>query len=75
MKGFIRIFFSKKIVQNAIKIAFVVGITLNIINQGKFLLEPRKISWLHFVLNFLVPYCVASFSATKNHLSKCSDTK
>lgn len=59
---------SRHIVINAIKIAALVGSVLNLINQGEVLLAGGTISWLHFVLNYAVPYCVASYSAAKNEL-------
>ena len=54
------------IVRNAVKIALVVGSVLNLINQGEALWRGSGISWPHVLLNFLVPYCVASYSAAKN---------
>jgi hypothetical protein len=56
------------IVRNSFKIALVVGTLLNLINQGESLLHGDKISWFHFLLNYLVPYCVASYSAAKNEI-------
>jgi hypothetical protein len=42
---------------------------LNLINQGEAIMTGAGISWLHVVLNFLVPYAVASFSAAKHQLT------
>ena len=58
------------IVRNAIKIALVVGTILNLINQGERLLGEGMLSWAHAVLNYLVPYCVASYSAAKNEMAR-----
>ncbi len=60
---------SRKIVKNSLRIALVVGIVLNMINQGDALLAGRGISWIHVALNFFVPYCVATYSAAKNELT------
>jgi hypothetical protein len=57
------------IVRNAIKVSLVVGTVLNLINQGEPLLTNGTISWGHVFLNYLVPYCVASYSAAKNEAS------
>lgn len=57
-----------KVMRNAIKIALVVGIILNLINQGSAFWGPASISWPHFFMNFLVPFCVATYSAVKNEL-------
>lgn len=60
---------SHPIIVNSIRIALVVGTLLNLINQGEALLAWSGISWLHVALNYLVPYCVASYSAAKNQLN------
>lgn len=60
---------SRPIIVNSIRIALVVGTLLNLINQGEALLAWSGISWLHVGLNYLVPYCVASYSAAKNQLN------
>ena len=60
----------RHIVFNALKIALVVGTLLNLINQGDHLLQGEGISWFHLLLNYLVPYCVASYSAAKNEIEQ-----
>ena len=60
---------SRHVVMPSIKIALVVGSVLNAINQGPALLAAGDIDWLNLSLNFLVPYCVATFSATRNEVS------
>lgn len=56
--------------QNALKVALVVGIILNFINQGSAFYGQDDISWPHVVLNFLVPYCVASYSAARVRINE-----
>lgn len=68
MTRFFKIVMSRHIVVNALKIALVVGSLLNLVNQGESLLQGGSISWLHLALNYLVPYCVASYSATRNEI-------
>jgi len=51
----------QQIVSNALRISAVAGALLNVINQGGDMLEGR-ISWLHFMLNFLVPFAVTTYS-------------
>ncbi|MDR9468970.1 nitrate/nitrite transporter NrtS [Marinospirillum sp.] len=58
-----------RVVGNSIKIALVVGIILNLINQGSVLWGDASPSWPHFFMNFLVPFCVATYSAVKNEIS------
>ena len=59
-----------RIAITALKIAVVVGIVLNIINQGARLMEGNDVNWVQVILNFLVPYCVASYSGATNQLRK-----
>lgn len=46
---------------NAFRISALVGSLLNAINQGGDMLEGH-VSWPHFVLNYLVPFAVATYS-------------
>lgn len=58
--------FFQNIAINALRIALVVGTILNLINQGETIFTGGEISWLHVLLNYLVPYCVTNYSAAKN---------
>lgn len=60
---------SGRIVKNALRIALVVGTILNLVNQGGALLLEAGVSWIHLVLNYVVPYCVATYSAAKNEMT------
>lgn len=60
----------RHILQNALRIALVVGTILNAVNQGQAIFAGAGISWGHFLLNYLVPYCVATYSAVKNESSR-----
>ncbi|MDO9143185.1 nitrate/nitrite transporter NrtS [Rhodoferax sp.] len=60
---------SGKIVKNSLRIALMVGSILNLVNQGSAILAGTGISWIHMALNYVVPYCVASYSASKNELT------
>jgi hypothetical protein len=52
----------------AIKVALVVGTILNVINQGVEIMDGVSPSWFHVGLNYLVPYCVSSYSAARNQM-------
>ncbi|MFZ2267430.1 MAG: nitrate/nitrite transporter NrtS [Azonexus sp.] len=60
----------QRILVAALKVALVVGTLLNIINQGGRLLDGLSPSWFHVVLNYLVPYCVSSYSAARNEMTR-----
>lgn len=70
MSRLFKIFIKRNIVMNAITVSFVVGAVLNIINQGEAFVNGQPLQWGHVLLNFLVPYCVASYSAAKNEMEK-----
>lgn len=65
MTSFFHKALSPNILKNAIKISLVVGLVLNIINQGTNIWSGDDVSWLHIFLNFFVPYCVSTYSAVK----------
>lgn len=65
-KRFLYIATQRHIVIAAIKISFVVGTLLNIINQGGRVVDGLPLSWVHVGMNYVVPYCVASYSAARN---------
>lgn len=65
-KRFLYIATQRHIVIAAIKISFVVGTLLNIINQGSRVVDGLPLSWAHVGMNYVVPYCVASYSAARN---------
>ncbi len=68
MHGLLKIWLSHHIVVNALKIGLAVGTMLNLVNQGENIMHGATIEWGHLLLNYLVPYCVASYSAAKNEL-------
>lgn len=69
-KTFLQTVVAPTILRNAVKVAFVVGVILNFINQGPALWQGAAISWWHVLLNFAVPFCVSSYSAAKNQMGR-----
>jgi hypothetical protein len=59
---------SRSIVGASMKIALVVGTVLNLINQSGRISDGQELLWGHVGLNYLVPYCVATYSAGRNQL-------
>jgi hypothetical protein len=70
MSPFLRLASSPRIVRNSIRIALVVGTIINLINQGPRVWSGGEFSWIHGLLNYCVPYCVATYSAVRNQLSR-----
>lgn len=55
----------KELIVKALKIAFVVGIILNLINQGEHLLrlDIHNIHFTKLIFTFCVPFCVSMYTA------------
>ena len=62
MRHLLRAAVSRPIVVSSLRVAAVVGTALNLINQGPAIWAGHGASWVHLALNYLVPYCVASYS-------------
>ena len=62
---------SKIFLIKAIKIALIVGIILNLINQGEkiFILAFDEINYYKFFLTFIVPFAVSMYTAITMKLS------
>ncbi|WP_143145159.1 nitrate/nitrite transporter NrtS [Arcobacter sp. LA11] len=56
---------TKQLIIRALKIALVVGIILNFINQGEklIILDFQNINLFKFFLTFTVPFCVSMYTA------------
>ncbi len=61
---------SKELLLKAIKIALVVGILLNLINQGEEILDlnMQEVNMYKLVLTFIVPFCVSMYTAVSMKL-------
>ena len=60
---------SRTVVINAIKVSLFVGTCLNAINQGAAIWRGGDVEWGKFLLNYAVPYLVASYSAAKARMA------
>lgn len=69
-KSILKLTFCRRTAYNALPLAMVVGTILNLINQGERVLAGTGVSWPHVFLNYLVPYCVASYAAARNESQK-----
>jgi len=61
---------SPPVVRLALRMSLVVGSLLNVINQGDALFGGRPVDVLKLGLTYLVPYCVATYSATSITLQR-----
>ncbi len=70
MKLAIQIAFQKDTVITALKVSVIVGILLNIINQGEVLFSAHfdQLDSVKLALTFIVPYLVSAYSTTKAKL-------
>lgn len=56
--------------RQALKVSLVVGTLLNLINQGATAWHGGALSLPHLLLNYLVPFCVSTYSAAKNEVGR-----
>ena len=61
--------FSGGVPRRSGRIALIVGVLLNLINQGDALLGHGHVNVIKVVLTFVVPYCVATYGAVSYRLS------
>ena len=64
-RRFFRVMASARIAGNAFRVALVVGTMLNLINQGEYLFAGHDLMFGNMLLNYLVPYGVASYSGAR----------
>jgi hypothetical protein len=62
------IIFDPGIVRRSLIIAAIVGIILNLIAQGDFLIEGLPLNYWKICLTFCVPYCVSTYGAVTARL-------
>ena len=65
MAGLLNHMLSRPVFTGAIKVSLFVGTCLNAINQGSALWHGAGVEWSKVLLNYTVPYLVASYSAAK----------
>ncbi|MEO0343419.1 MAG: nitrate/nitrite transporter NrtS [Pseudomonadota bacterium] len=58
-----KLIFRKDIVVRSVRIGLIVGTILNLINQGDKLFANGEFDVFRCVLTYLVPYCIATYSA------------
>jgi hypothetical protein len=61
--------FSDGVPKRSGRVALIVGVLLNLINQGDALLGHGHVNVVKLVLTFVVPYCVATYGAVAYRLS------
>ncbi|OGB09547.1 MAG: hypothetical protein A3E79_10625 [Burkholderiales bacterium RIFCSPHIGHO2_12_FULL_61_11] len=73
MNSLLQLACSARIARSAWRVSLAVGTALNLINQGGVFLAGNDIDWFHSLLNYFVPYCVASHCAAKNEMAGKED--
>ena len=63
-----RLLCMRDITRSSLRIALLVGTVLNLINQSGTWLHGDDLQVGHLMLNYFVPYCVASYSAVRTRL-------
>lgn len=72
MNRAVQIAVEKEIVISSLKVALVVGLILNFINQGEnlIILDFKHINLLKFFVTFTVPYLVSTYASVKVKLDE-----
>lgn len=60
---------SRPVMANAGRVSLFVGTCLNAINQGAAIWHGEPVQWAKLLLNYAVPYLVASYSAAKARIT------
>lgn len=71
--GVFRLMLRPRIVRGAVKVSLVVGSVLNVINNGEQLWTHHAVNLWQVAMNFVVPYCVSSYSAARNEAQRGRD--
>lgn len=66
----LRLMLAPRIARAALKVSLVVGTVLNLINNGEQLWVHHTVNLWHGLLNFVVPFCVSSYSAARNQAQR-----
>lgn len=66
----VALMFSRRIAWAALKVAVVVGSVLNVINNGQQLWSHHAVNLWQVAMNFVVPFCVSSYSAARNEAQR-----
>lgn len=69
--SFIDAAFSIGLVKRSIVTTIVVGSLLNLINQGQVIWGDTELVWTTFILTYLVPYCVSTYSGACSAIQSC----
>lgn len=65
--------FHPPILTRSVIVAVLVGIALNLVNQGDVLLAGAQPLWWKVALTFCVPFCVASYGSYSALVSAAKD--
>lgn len=68
LRTIVRLLCTSDIVWSSLRIALVVGTVLNLINQGTRWWHGDELALVYCLLNYMVPYCVAAYSAMRTRL-------
>jgi hypothetical protein len=68
--GVLMLTLQPRIVRSALKVSLVVGTVLNLVNNGEQWWTSHEVNLWHIAMNFVVPYCVSSYSAAKNEAQR-----
>lgn len=68
MRATLRQIWIGDILLSSLRISLLVGTLLNLINQGSYWLHGEGLHMGHLILNYIVPFSVAGYSAIRTRL-------
>lgn len=66
----LRIALTRRMIRTSTRVALLVGTILNLANHWNAIVGATHVPWFHVAVNYLIPYCVASYSAAMNELTR-----
>jgi hypothetical protein len=58
------------VVRTSLRVTMLVGTILNLANHWQALVAGSQLPWFHLAINYVIPYCVSSYSAARNELTR-----
>ena len=70
--NFWQLAFKKNIIKTSLRVSIIVGIILNLINQGEYIITDNlhEINIIKVIFTFTVPYMVSTYSACKTQIDQ-----
>lgn len=72
-RGILSLMVQPEVVSGALRVSMLVGTVLNVVNNGERLWSQQPVSLWQVAMNYLVPFCVSSYSAARIEAARSRD--